>query len=290
MAGIELGCPYYFYEPSGVNYVALNVPADANFIGYVKSITGLDMSGVRENAQTVVAGDGGYHGPFWRDRRPWTFSGFIVPSFSLVARDQAQEKLEGILGACLRADGTLLWTPADTITRKLLFRCQQPVRVSEGQSNVQKMFQVAAVSADWRAVSNTAKSQTITHTYLATTGTCVNSGNCDAAPIFTFTGPIINPFVINNVTNKKVSFAATIGSETVTIDLTGTYPVISGNVSGDLSGGINPLTTDWDIAVARSDWTPGQTFSLGTPSGNYGNPAGSGNSCTLTVGWRDSWL
>lgn len=292
-----MGCPYYLYDPTGENKVALNVPTDADFIGYVQNITGLDMSGVRENAQVVVAGDGGYHGPFWRDRRPWTITGFIVPSFSVLSRDQAQEKLEGIVGAAMRKDGYLYWNPADSIQKMVPFRAQQPVRVNSGQSNVEKIFNVAAVTADYRirASSQTTVSftgQTVGGTssspIYADTPVCTNHGNADAACIFTFTNTagLPNLTIINNVTGKRLSMYNNISPQTVTVDLTGTYPTATGSVSGNLYGKIDPLNTDWDVCVARSDWNPGQTFSLTTPGiGTY-----EGGTVSLQVAWNDSWL
>src|SRR5436305_9681427 len=187
MAAIELGVPYFFYNNAQTDYFALNAPADAKFVGYVTDITGLDDTGVRENAQAVVAGDGGYHGPFWQDRRPWTMSGIIMPTLPVLARDVAQERMQNILGQTLKINGTLLWTPADGIQRYLPFRKQQTVRIARGQSNVERTFQIAAVSSEYRVFS------AAVHSAIAQTATyqcsVPNAGNTDAAVDLTINGP-----------------------------------------------------------------------------------------------------
>lgn len=287
MAGIELGIPYYLYTPGLANYFVLNAPADANFVGYVDDITGLDSSGVRENAQVVVAGDGGYHGPFWRDRRPWTISGFIMPSFPLVSRDQAQEKLEGIVMAAMRSDGSMFWTPADGIQRQLNFRVQQPVRVTTGQSKVEKRFAIACVSADWRVVGSTLLSAAVTGGDGSTVA-CQNQGNADAAAKFTITGPWTSAgnLTITDLTTGKaiVLDTPTIPAGTTwTIDLTGTYPTVVDSGGGNHDGAVDPLLTDWSIGVAGTLTVSGgnNTFRIN----GFGSTAASG----LQVQWRHSW-
>lgn len=289
MAAIELGVPYYFYTPNQANYFALGAPADANFCGYVNEVTGLDSPGVRENAQVVVAGDGGYHGAFWKDRRPWTMSGSIMPQFPLLARDQAQEKIEGIIMACMIADGWLTWTPADGIQKMVAFRAQQPPRMTRGQSTVDKAFQIACVSADWRVLSWNTITVSATGASPLTTGTAQNLGNADAAPKFVITGPFTNAgnvTITNTITNKSIVLdtPAIAAGTTWTIDLTGTYPTVFDSNGINHDGAVDPLLTDWTIAVA------------GTVSVANGNNAfritGSGSSAAsgLAVTWRHSWL
>lgn len=289
MAAIELGCPYFIYNPAATAYVALNAPADGSFVGYVDDITGLDSPGIRENAQVVVAGDGGYHGPFWKDRRPWTISGFVVPSFPLVTRDQAQEKLEGIIMQAMASDGTMLWTPADGIQRLLPFRAQQPPRITIGQSKVEKRFTLGLVTADWRVVGATVLSVSGTGASPLTLAAATNLGTADAAPKFTITGPIgagTSITITNITTGKAISLVAgtvvSAGTQAV-IDLSATYPTVT-NAGVDASGAIDPLATDWSIAVAG-------TLSV-TSGSNVFRLTGLGTSGAtgLQVQWRHSWV
>lgn len=288
MAAIELGVPYYFYNNAGTEYFALNAPTDPNFVGYVSDITGLDDAGVRENAQVVVAGDGGYHGPFWRDRRPWTMSGAIMPQFPLLARDQSQELIEAVLGQCLQLDGSLLWTPADGIERFLPFRKQQPVRMTTGQSNVQKNFQLALVTADYRIKAfnedllNATGPTAFGGNGVLAMPSAVNLGNADASPVFEITGPCTTPKIINATTSKQITLNFNIASgQIIAVDLRGAYPGVFDTVTGaNYYGQVDPLNTDWSIAVS-----PGaNAFSLFIPSAFYSTAT------SMALAWQHSWV
>lgn len=280
MPAIELGCPYYIYAPDQVHYAALNVSSDANFVGYVSDVTGLDDAGVRENAQVNAAGDGGYHGPFWRDRRPWTISGIIQPTTPLIARDNAQELLQKIMNMCMRQSGYLFWIPADGVEKFMVFRKQQSTRITTGQSNVVKNFQIAGVSADWRVyAAGTAKS-VISPTGAApqVTPAAVNLGNADAPFKATVTpsGSLTSPGLINLTTNKSIVLTGYSTSNPVVFDLTQQYPAVYDAVTlQDLGGLIDYYNTDWTVAVAPGS----QTFALAA--------SGSGS---LQVQWNDAWV
>lgn len=286
MAAIELGTPYFIYTPSLGTYFALNAPADANFVGYTDDITGLDSPGIRENAQVVNSGDGGYHGPFWKDRRPWTMSGPIMPQFPVSSRDAAQEKIEGILAASTQADGYLTWTPADTIQRLLAFRYQQPARMTTGQSKAQKNFSFACVSADYRIVSNSLLVTGPTTGAFPTNLVCQNLGNTAASPVFKITGPWTSPLVITNTTTgKKLTLNASCAAgHFIGIDLTGVYPTVLTDLGVDLYGSIDPLNTDWSIAVESNLVVAGgnNTFQVAA--------SGSSGASAAQVAWRHSWV
>lgn len=284
MAAIELGVPYYIYAPNGSSYACLNNPSDGNFVGYVTDITGLDSAGVRENAQVVVAGDGGYHGPFWRDRRPWTISGIIMPTFPLLARDQAQEKLEGIVGQAMQVDGSLWWTPADGVQKLTKFRNQQPVRVGTGQSNVSKTFQISCVSADYRIYGSTLNSITL-NSANSYTATAQNLGNADAPAKYTITGPVSTALYISNLTTGLyVTIDATIGSGVSwVLDMTGTYPTLVDNVGNDQYGTINPLATNWNLAVSGIETVSGGNNSFDVTGGLSG-------AASVEIQWNNAWL
>jgi hypothetical protein len=281
MTAIETGCPYSI---SVVGRIAsFNVPTDANFCGYLTDVTGLDMYGVRENAQTNAAGDGGYHGPFWRDRRPFTLTGFAMPVFPLLSRDQAQDKIGGVLGECLRQDGVLNWTPADGIQRGIYFRTQQPLRLTPGQSLAQKTFLVACVARDWRVLKWAQSNAGNSGAGLPILTSETNNGNADAAPIFTVTGPINQPITTNNTSLKKFTFTGNVpAAQQLVIDLTGVYPSILLN-GADASNLVDPLNTDYTIAVLGGG--AAQNIQLSSGSGSPGTTGATG----LSVGWHDSW-
>lgn len=291
MAAIETGAKYWIYNPTQTEWVTFNDPTDSKFVGYINDITGLDDSGVRENAQSVVAGDGGYHGPFWEDRRPWTMSGFIYPTFPTTARSAAQTALQGVMSKCLRADGYLMWLPSDGITKFLRFRKQQPTRITPGQSNVEKTFQIAGVAADYRIYASGApKTISATSGYQLYTATCVNNGNADAPPVFTFSvsGGIVNPIIQNDATLKQLLFNHTFDSRVITIDLTQTYPTVTDAFGTDYSGYVDPINSDWSIAVTSvPDAAPfDNTFSLFSTTGGYLG----GGTANLQIAWNDAYV
>jgi hypothetical protein len=259
MAAIELGCFYYVYNPSSSQYFCLNDPTDPSFVGYVSDITGIDSAGVRENAQQKSAASGGYHGPFWADRRPWTISGFIFPTTPLSSRSAAQNLMQGILMQCLQEDGYLTWIPSDGIQKVIAFRNQQPYRSTKGQSNVERNFLISGVAADWRIFSQ-AVSNAVAHgatgggnaVYL---GNLTNEGNADSPFSATISGPINGFTIANTTTGKNFVYNAVVPqNQQVVVDFEGTYPsVVFQGV--DASGFVNPTTTDWTIAVAPGNNT-----------------------------------
>lgn len=283
MAAIELGIPYYVYNPAQTDYFALNVPGDANFAGYVSDVTGLDDAEVRENAQNVNAGDGGFHGRFWRGRRPWTVSGFVMPVTPVIARSAAVEHMEGIMAQCLAQDGFLMWTQASGITKYIPFRKQQPLRDTKGQSNVQRNFLLAGVCADYRIYgwsqhninANAAGAGVNQATSLPNAH---NSGNADAPFTFVLTGPSTSGVVITNwTTNKQISVASPVAAgQQLVIDLTGRYPTVINN-GVDVYGSVAIFDTDWSAAVASGD----NVFTY-TTSGAAGGTNGQ-------LLWRDAW-
>lgn len=285
MTAIELGAFYAVYTPDLSQHFDLNNPLSANQVGLVTDVTGLDSPGVRENAQINVAGDGGYHGPFFRDRRPWTISGVIVPQFPLSSRDAAQEKIEAVMGAAMRGDGILVWYPSDGIQRGINFRQQQPVRISIGQSNADKRFFIAGVSADWRISSGTLKTVTTTQVGSPILLNTTNNGNADAAVYIALNGPMNGPVTITNTTTGKIFTLITAPGflpsnlYILPVNLIGTYPVITRNDGVNFYGSVDPLNSDWTIAAA-----PGvNTWSVAFAGGG-------GAGTAVSISWTDSWL
>lgn len=270
MGAIELGCPYYVVGSNDQQF-AINVPSDPNFVGYVTDVTGIDDTNIRENAQVKVAGDGGLHGPFWKDRRPWTISGFIVPQMPVAARSAAQDYIAQIMDTCLQADGYLVWYPTNSEPRYVAFRKQQPLRITKGQSNVERNFQLAGVCADPRIYGYGPVNEATTE--YGGSVTVFNAGTTNSPPTLTLTltGGI---FVATNETTGQqlVGSSAIAGySGPLVITLSGNYPSAIGNL-GDMSGYLAAPATDWDFALA-----PGENVLTVVNMGE------------MVVQWRDAW-
>lgn len=252
MAAIELGAIYRIYNSDQSNYFCLNDPTDDNFVGYVSDITGLDSPGVRENAQTLSAASGGYQGPFWADRRPWTISGYIFPTMPITLRSANQELMEGVLMDCLQADGTMTWMPSDGIQKFVPYRNQQPYRSTTGSSNVNRNFQLACVTAGWRIMA-VEESNPVADWSEGTTITVDtdNVGNVDGFFLASILGPCNGFSITNSVSGKAFVCTYDIPSgESVVVDLTGTYPdIYNATTDTDVSGYVSPTETDWSIGV-----------------------------------------
>lgn len=70
--------------------VVFNDPQDADYVGMLTNISGLDSPDVRESADDLIGDDGGVHGNFFHGRRPIVLEGMIDnrPSFWM-ARERA---------------------------------------------------------------------------------------------------------------------------------------------------------------------------------------------------------
>lgn len=147
-SGPEFGVKYTLTGPDGTIAV-FNEPLDANFVGAITEITGLDSPEVRENAENITGQDGGVHGQFFYGRRPITIAGTM---YKVASNTDRNEKATKILGAsnALRADATLTWTPAGGQEQFVKVRRQQPSRITGGWI---KDFQLLLVAADPRIYS-----------------------------------------------------------------------------------------------------------------------------------------
>lgn len=270
MAAIELGCPYYVW--GGNNQFCLNNPADPNFVGYVTDITGLDDAEVRENAQNKVAGDGGLHGPFYKGRRPWTVTGFIMPQMPVSARSAAQDFISQVMDKTLKVDGFLTWYPTNGVARYVGFRKQQPLRITKGQSNVERTFQLAGVAADPLIYSSGPVHSADTALGSGLSLTVFNAGTTDSPPTITLYGA--NNFLVTNRTTGQALGAVPAFSfgQTVTITLSGNYPSVTTPVIGDSSGFMDITQTNWDFALA-----PGN------------NVVDVQNATRMIIQWRDAF-
>jgi hypothetical protein len=279
---IETGAQLYICDPTQTQFAVFNSPLDPNFVGYINpdGITGFDSADVRENAQNINAGDGGYHGPFWVGRRPWTLSGFIMPTTPVSARSAAMTKIDNVMNACLKQDGYLTYKPSDGITRYLTFRKQQPQRITGGQSAVQKDFQISGVCRDYRFFTSGAP--TAVEMAVGVNTPVYGLGDAIAPAKFVVSGPIDQPSITNLTGPVAIQFdqmpGGTIGAgQTLTIDLTGTYPLCYRSDGLNLYGYIDPVISNLGIGINPG----GQYFAL-LGSNTNGNTS-------MTVYYNNAW-
>jgi hypothetical protein len=104
---------YTLTSPSGVKAV-FNDPFDADYVGMIQEISGLDSADIRESAEDLVEADGGVHGRFYHGRRPITINGKVFGHATQRERDIRLDKIRRA-SAALREDALLSWVPADAV-------------------------------------------------------------------------------------------------------------------------------------------------------------------------------
>lgn len=269
--GVEYGAPYQVIGPDGTR-VVFNDLSDADYIGMLTEVTGLDSPDVRESADDLVQMDGGIHGDFFYGRRPITMSGILLNPTSTTERNLRITKLQRATNA-LREDCTVAWQLSGAGANQFISaRRQQPLRVTGGW---QKSFQIALVAADPRIYSTDAYSATIP--YGSSQVSVNNSGNTPSWPIFTIYGPGVTPTIQNYTTGDQIVLNYTLGaSEQVTVDALNR--TVLSNDSFSKYGTVDFDLTSWISLVPGSNDI---RFSFASGSAS---PAG------LAVQWRDAWI
>lgn len=114
-SGPQFGVKYVLTGMQGdASRITFNDPQDADHVGYLSNITGLDSPDVRESADDLIGDDGGVHGNFFYGRRPVVLEGMIdnkpgVTDFKFVT--------QMVPGDWIPTDvaGTSIWVAGDKI-------------------------------------------------------------------------------------------------------------------------------------------------------------------------------
>lgn len=181
------GAKFTLTGPDG-SVATFNDPTDANYVGALTEVSGLDSAEVRESAFDLTESDGATHGSFYLSRRPIVLTGKVFNHTSILERNTRLDRARRA-SMCLRADGTLAWdvpiAPSGTVTLFVPVRRQQPFRESGAWV---KDFQIPLVSQYATIFGNTLKT-------VATGVATENQGNYPAYPLITITGASTNPTV-----------------------------------------------------------------------------------------------
>lgn len=166
-----------------------NDPTDANYVGMIQELTGLDSPEVRESYTELTEGDGGVHGSFYYSRRPITIRVLVFGHATAVEREAKIDKARRASNA-MRGDGLLQWTPATPGAVGV----QIPVRRSQGAfretGGWNKELQISLVSDQSVIMSQT---QNATVSTASGAGVAVeNKGSYTAYPIIEITGVSVN--------------------------------------------------------------------------------------------------
>ncbi len=190
----QLSCKYTLTAPSGLKAV-FNDSADADYVGALTDLSGLDSAEVRESASELTEADGGAHGAFYFGRRPITMSIRVFGAATELARDARIDKLRRVMKECMRLDGILSWQNSptgSTVQMQTWVRAQQPTRIT---GNWVKEIQIALVSQYAPLYGSTLKQSADT---ASGTGIVVeNQGDYPTYPLFQLVGTSTNPAVTN---------------------------------------------------------------------------------------------
>lgn len=275
--GLEQGAKYVLIGPDG-RRAAFNDSADADHVGFLsKPPSGFDSPGIRESADVLVEGDGGVHGAFYLDRRPWTLEGIIDP----VARIAGEELLEvGELvnrrveklkraSRALRADASLEWDPMGGVGVRRLARIQG-LRIGE---RMPKTFLLSMVSADPRAESRIVKTASAAGNANIT---AVNDGNSNASPLIVLRDNWANPTLTNNATGEVLNLTVALAAADELIIDVAARTILKNGVNA--YSALNFPTSDWWELI------PGSNVIAPTGRGT------TGVSGTWQIDHRDAWL
>lgn len=195
------GCKYVL--TLGGARVTFNDPSDADNVGALSDITGLDSAEVRESAEDLVQADGGAHGNFYWGRRPIVITGVTYGHATDAIRDERLDRIRRA-SAALRSDAILQWqnTPTgSTLSMQTWVRRQQPLRLTGGWN---KDFQISLVS-QYAPLFGAALKNPI-HTNASPSFTTENQGDWPSYPIIRIQGPTLNPTITNTTTGRLMKF------------------------------------------------------------------------------------
>lgn len=268
----QIDAKYVILGPQGTR-VCFNDPVDADYVGMLSDVTGLDSADVRESAVDLVGADGGSHGDFYFGRRPIAMTGMSFGHASSLQRDTRLAKLRRVTNA-LRSDMTLQWQNkpfASTVPMQTWCRLQNR-RYSGGWN---KEFQLGLVSEYAVLFSQELKEST------GSPITVENRGDWPSFPLLRITGISNDPTVtVDSLDTSEANMVlfttglALAAGETIEIDT------------------LNHTATF--VAGARNGQSGNRHINFGTtvrwPALHYGQSTVTlGGGGTLTVTWRDVW-
>ena len=275
--GQQGSATYTLTGPDG-SVAVFNDTASPNFVMSLDgedAVSGLDSPEVRAALQDRVEADGAIAGNFYHGIRSPVFNG-IMRGTSPSQRNQRESILRKVVNSCMRADGTLQWTPDGGIAQYVKVRKHGRLAIKGGFN---KDVQVVLVCPDHRIYGATLNSSTgLAH---STNHTIENSGDAPSPPaLIRVTGPGTNPVVRR--TWGGVQLNITFSGLTLTagqyVDIDVVNKTATHSDGSNVYQYISFLTTQWwelgsGNNTVRLDWGSGATAAS-----------------VLRVDWRHCWI
>lgn len=291
----ELSTKYTLTGFGGVRAV-FNDPTDADYVGVLTEITGLDSAEVREEGDVLPGRSGGMHGQFLHGRRPITLTGKVFGHATSAARSDRLGRLQAIVGAAVPyGEVKLSWARAGGDDMTVAVRTQQPLRVSGAWV---KEFQVALVAPDYRIYQGSSF-QTVA---MGSPNTTINlTGTAPVSPRIRFQANLTHntAFTIGMYAAGVYYQALTLTPDLVALGYPGTGAQTVAQIEIDCdkhtikamqSGGtvgVTPLTTVYNWLSPTSEWPVLDPYSV---LGNVIRYSGSIASVTGgAVDYRNAW-
>lgn len=194
---LQLSSVYTIVGPDGTTAV-LNDPTHTDFVGYLVELSGPEGAEVRENASTIVEGDGGRHDRFLLGRKPTSIE-VLIPEGTAAMRNARIDKLD-LATEALDGDSVMRWTEDGSAwERALWLRRAQPFRITGTRG---KRAQLQMVSARPRVLSYA--EQTLADAAAPLSLAVTNDGTKKTHPRIRVTGAAGTTLVVTNTTTGKV--------------------------------------------------------------------------------------
>jgi hypothetical protein len=260
--------PVTITAPTGVDgfgeVATLNVPADANFVGYLFKSSGFGGAVVRTSQDDIPQGHGAVFGSFFYGARTWTQEIILTPSTTFALSDVRYRKLCRAFNA-MSADGTMTWTEAGGAIKTLSFRSEQAPTDPDEEGHVL----LAGISKDPRIYMSTPQTGSSPKT---------NNGTAFSPPIFTLT-PTGGNVVLTNTTSGLGSPAVTLLVGASPLLATGSAVTVDFGAKTVTQGGADKSGT---VAFPSSIW-----WALAPGVSNTWTVT---NASSVSVSFRDAWL
>ena len=257
--GPQFGVKYVLVGPRGDRAV-FNDPTDADYVGVLTDVQGLDSPEVRVNVSEIVQFDGAIQGEQFYGPRPVVLEGMIENPTSTTERNTRSDKLMRASNAMI-GNATLTWTPDGGMEHYVTMRRAQPLRISGGWN---KSFQASFVAADPRIYSSLLESQTILvdsapnegfgfpivfpltfgDGVLAGLMAAENKGNGVSYPVLFIAGPGQNPTLQNLTTDERIVINTTLAAGATLIVDTLNRTVIT-DLGVNRYSAVDYVSTEW---------------------------------------------
>jgi hypothetical protein len=210
----------------------------------------------------IVEGHGAAFGNFYYAHRPFTLEVQLVRGANWAASDANYNKLCRAFDA-MGADGSIVFVDTDSVTKRILFRREQPPSDPDENGHVL----LSGVCADPRIYANTPQTGSSPKT---------NAGNTGSPPTFTLT-PSGGDVVITNTT-------AGLGSPAVTLTVGAGY-ITTGGGAVTVDFGARTITQG-GVLVPQAEVWPSSLWWEVIPGANTWTVS---NATSVSISFRDAW-